>query len=605
MPAKRTHQQFLIELDQHNQKYPDAYLKLGKDQTYINVDVKLQFQCNEGHQPFFTSPRHILQKHSGCSRCGAKRTAHKNTKTAVSFQQQLDARNQRCVNKVYLCAGQVYKTTTTPLQFLCDKEHTFSTIPKTILMGHGCKQCGLDQIRTAHRYTHQEFEKLLVRHNQQHSLKTVFLQEGQQYTGFRDPLAFTCAHDHTWMTTPDNIFNGGAGCPFCASSKTFSLMAIEWLQSIEQRDHITIHHRGNNNKEFVIPGTKYTVDEYCSDTNTVYEFHGNYWHGNPRMFSATDINERTKTTFGQLHKATIAKEQKIRELNYNLVVMWEDEYNANKDAGVLLAQFENMKTELGANVVMIPINTPYDRYTYSTQHQQAAKNNVSTFFIFYDEWATNPHLIQRKLTHYSQSSIAERIHARNCSIRLVTNAEKRELLNVNHMQGNDKAQISYGAYYNNKLVAVMTFATPRIALGAKCNKDQTGMWELSRFCTDTNFRIPGIASKLLTHFTRNHHWKEIYSYADKRWSVGNMYHQLGFTLVADNPPDYFYVVNGVRKHRWNYRKDILKNTLPNYDPTLTEYQNMVNHGFWRVWDCGTLKFSMVNHQKSHAYAIPS
>ena len=38
----------------------------------------------------------------------------------------------------------------------------------------------------------------------------------------------------------------------------------------------------------------------------------------------------------------------------------------------------------------------------------------------------------------------------------------------------------------------------------------------------------------------------------------------------------------------------LKNTLPLYDPSLTEYQNMQNAGFWRVWDCGTLKFTMFN-----------
>lgn len=73
-----------------------------------------------------------------------------------------------------------------------------------------------------------------------------------------------------------------------------------------------------------------------------------------------------------------------------------------------------------------------------------------------------------------------------------------------------------------------------------------------------------------------------------------MYYQLGFTLTADNPPDYFYVVDGVRKHRWNFRKDVIKYTLPNYDPNITEYQNMENHGYWRVWDCGTLKFTMFN-----------
>jgi hypothetical protein len=141
----------------------------------------------------------------------------------------------------------------------------------------------------------------------------------------------------------------------------------------------------------------------------------------------------------------------------------------------------------------------------------------------------------------------------------------------------------------------MTFSAPRVALGQKnkSSTDKQGVWELSRFCTDVKYRIPGIASKLLTHFKRTQpDWWQIYSFADKRWSVGNMYTILGFKLTTDNPPSYFYVVDGVRKHRWNYRKDNLKKILPQYDPKLTEYANMEMHGFWRVWDCGTLKFEM-------------
>jgi hypothetical protein len=73
-----------------------------------------------------------------------------------------------------------------------------------------------------------------------------------------------------------------------------------------------------------------------------------------------------------------------------------------------------------------------------------------------------------------------------------------------------------------------------------------------------------------------------------------MYTQMGFDTVADNPPSYFYVVDGKRKHRWKYRKDVLKLNLPNFDESLTKYQNMETNGYWRVWDCGTLKFSMKN-----------
>lgn len=244
-------------------------------------------------------------------------------------------------------------------------------------------------------------------------------------------------------------------------------------------------------------------------------------------------------------------------------------------------------------IIVLPIDQSYANMKAGLAAYKALSNANIPFIILFEDEMADDNLLRAKLNHYTKNNTVERIHARDCTIRECTKDQKRDLLNTNHVQGNDNAPLSYGAYYNDALVAVMTFSPPRVALGQKDKtKDKTGVWELSRFCTDVNYRIPGIASKLLTHFKRNHQWKEIYSYADKRWSVGNMYHQLGFELAADNPPDYFYVIDGIRKHRWNYRKDILKNTLPNYDASLTEYQNMVNHGFWRVWDCGTLKFTM-------------
>lgn len=244
-------------------------------------------------------------------------------------------------------------------------------------------------------------------------------------------------------------------------------------------------------------------------------------------------------------------------------------------------------------IVVLPVDQSHANMKSGLAAYKAFMSAGIPFIILFEDEMEDVSLLEAKLKHYTNVSNVERIHARKCVIRSCPKEEKKALLNANHIQGNDNSQIAYGAWYNDMLVAVMTFTAPRVALGQK-NKGihNSGVWELSRFCTDVNYRIPGIASKLLKHFQRNHAWTEIYSYADKRWSVGNMYHQLGFELVADNPPDYFYVIDGRRKHRWNYRKDILKDTLHNYDPSLTEYQNMVNRGYWRVWDCGTLKFSI-------------
>lgn len=218
---------------------------------------------------------------------------------------------------------------------------------------------------------------------------------------------------------------------------------------------------------------------------------------------------------------------------------------------------------------------------------------IRCILIFEDELA-KVELIISKVRHITKQSIVERIHARKCIIKECTKKEKRDLLDRCHTQGNDAAQINIGAYYNGELVATMTFAEPRTMMGRKIKHE--GHYELSRFCVDTKYRIPGISSKLLNYFKTHYDWTEIYSYADKRWSAGNVYDQLGFNLTADNPPAYFYVENGKRMHRWAFRKDALREKFDDYDNSKTELQMMQEHGYWRIYDCGTLRYTLMNNE---------
>ena len=40
----------------------------------------------------------------------------------------------------------------------------------------------------------------------------------------------------------------------------------------------------DNEGEFAIPGTPYHADGYCVDNNTIYEFHGCFFHGCPSCY---------------------------------------------------------------------------------------------------------------------------------------------------------------------------------------------------------------------------------------------------------------------------------------------------------------------------------
>ncbi|MGI0075848.1 MAG: DUF7487 domain-containing protein [Nitrosopumilaceae archaeon] len=105
----------------------------------------------------------------------------------------------------------------------------------------------------------------------------------------------------------------------------FSYKCIQWLESIMQEENIFIQH-AQNIGEYRIPGTRFYVDGYCRETNTIYEFHGDYWHGNPKLYNENYMTFMYVTT-GELFQKTIERENLIKELGYDLVVMWENNWN--------------------------------------------------------------------------------------------------------------------------------------------------------------------------------------------------------------------------------------------------------------------------------------
>lgn len=68
------------------------------------------------------------------------------------------------------------------------------------------------------------------------------------------------------------------------------------------------------------------VDGFDPETNTVYEFHGDFWHGNPKVYSSVDFNQMTKCSFGDLYQRTKDIEKLIMSAGFNLVVCWESEF---------------------------------------------------------------------------------------------------------------------------------------------------------------------------------------------------------------------------------------------------------------------------------------
>lgn len=230
------------------------------------------------------------------------------------------------------------------------------------------------------------------------------------------------------------------------------------------------------------------------------------------------------------------------------------------------------------------------RYYHIYKLDSCLKHNYILLTIFEDEWLFKTHIVKEMLKQKLMKNNCQKINARDCKISIISPNIKRDFLNSYHIQGNDKSQVMLGAFSKEDiLVAVMTFSKPNISKGQK--KQLDGYWELNRFCTNYNYRIPGVAGKLLKHFQRNYNWFYIYSFADRRWSTGNLYFKLNFNLESNIEkiiPNYWYLDqnNLKRMHRFALRKTNKDNTI------LTEKMYRIAQGYGIIYDCGNLKFSI-------------
>ncbi|PWT79919.1 MAG: hypothetical protein C5B44_06180 [Acidobacteria bacterium] len=212
--------------------------------------------------------------------------------------------------------------------------------------------------------------------------------------------------------------------------------------------------------------------------------------------------------------------------------------------------------------------------------------------IFEDEWLYKRRIVEQRLLHALE--IAPRGKgARHLAVREVTNAMAKDFLNRHHLQGAGSAGFAaYGAFDGDLLVAIMTFSKGRKPMNAV-----QGPIEMLRFATDGH-AYPGVASKLFAAFVRQHQPRCVVSYADRRYSAeGNLYLKLGFRLVGETRPNYWYIKGKTREYRFKYRKSQIAHLVENGDQK-TEHQIMDELGRERIWDCGSLKFEWTNYCKA-------
>ena len=197
-----------------------------------------------------------------------------------------------------------YKGVHVKLKIICPNHGLFFQSPGNHLSGKGgCKKCS-----KVYHYTNNEFiEKVKKIHGDKYDYsKSIYIQNKQK-------IEIICNKHGPFYQRPDCHLKG-QGCPKC----NFEILLTNWesKQQINFLNYLKI-------KEKNICINNFNVDGYDSKTNTIYEFLGDYWHGNPKKYNPEKINKSNDKSFKELYDLTFQRFNKLKKLGYKIKYIWE------------------------------------------------------------------------------------------------------------------------------------------------------------------------------------------------------------------------------------------------------------------------------------------
>lgn len=302
MPTKLTKEIFINKANNIHKSFYD-YSKV----IYINNSSKIVITCPL-HGDFNQIPREHLDG-SGCFLCSLDKKSVKQRMTLNDFLEKANFKH----NYVYDYSMVNFKNSKTKIKIICPIHGVFEQTVTHHLSGYGCKICGNIKSNKNRMNTNLFIEKANDIHNNIYNYSFV------NYIDARTPIKIVCKKHDVFYQRPNDHLNSH-GCPKC--NKVISNMETKWL------DYIGLPN-DNNHRNVTIKlsdGKRYKVDGYCEKTNTIYEFYGDFWHGNPNIYSTNLYCKVTKKTFGEMFSNTIIKEDRIKNAGFKLITMWEHEW---------------------------------------------------------------------------------------------------------------------------------------------------------------------------------------------------------------------------------------------------------------------------------------
>lgn len=298
MTQKYTKESFINKaVSIHGDKYDYSLV------NYKNLKTKIMIKCKI-HGQFEQIPTQHIYAKNGCSICSGWR------KTADFYLKEVTKK----YGSLYDYSKIVYTTNREKIEVICPKDNHGSFYPTAdnFLHGSGCPRC-----TGRYKTTEKFIEEAKLLHGEKYDYSLV------KYINSSTKIDIICKKHGIFKMTP-NTHLAKQGCAKCKSCH--SAASIRWLEYIEKKENIWIQH-ANNFGELQIKFDKgvYKADGFCYSTNTWYEYMGDIYHCNPKIYKENDTNY-----LGKIAKNIWLRDERkknfILKLGLNYVSIWENEW---------------------------------------------------------------------------------------------------------------------------------------------------------------------------------------------------------------------------------------------------------------------------------------
>lgn len=388
--------------------------------------------------------------------------------------------------------------------------------------------------------------------------------------GSNADVVWECAFGHTWKVSPLMRAYRGTGCSVCAGKSV--VHGFNDLASVSPELAAEWHPVKN--------GTKYP-DSVTRGSRVKVWWLGACGH----EWRATVLNRSNGSGCRRCSKHVSRAESELRafvegELPTGTAVHGSDTsvLGGGRELDIYIP---SLKLAVEFNGLYWHSDALKAREYHADKTRDAALKGVRVIHVWEDDWRDRRAVVESMLRSRLGTDTRPKLSARSLNHISVTYKQAAEFLDREHIQGSVRGTFYDGLITGGgELVAVLV---------ATKNSSE---YRVDRYATSSLVRGGfGKLLKVLENRVREAGGGEIVTFANLDISEGVLYTATGFTHRGTLPPDYMYVYEGSRVHKFNFRKARFRDDPKLiYAPSLTESELSKLNKLNRVYDAGKLRF---------------